>query len=305
MSRLNCAPVVLFVYNRLDHLKKTVEALRANPLSESSDLIIFSDGPKSEFDQSAVNDVRNFARSIAGFKNLKVNESPVNRGLALSIIEGVSKILKEYGEAIIVEDDLVTHPGFLQYMNGGLQKYRNDDRVASIHGFTYPVADLPENYFLRGADCWGWATWSRAWELFESDGRKLLKEIEERKLEREFDYNGSFPYVKMLKDQITGRNSSWAIRWYASAFLRDKLTLYPGLSLVKNIGFDQGTHCKDGQDEPYFGILGDRNIFVLDIDVSHNSDVHKKIGLFFKSQKLSLSKRISNKLKKIVKNIRV
>jgi hypothetical protein len=108
----------------------------------------------------------------------------------------------------------------------------------------YPVpGKLPETFFLRGADCWGWATWKRGWDLFEPDGQKLLGEIRRKKLQRAFDINGAYPYTKMLKDQINAKNDSWAIRWYASAYLKEKLTLYPGRSLVQNIGMDQsGTH---------------------------------------------------------------
>ena len=127
-------------------------------------------------------------------------------------------------KVIVLEDDLVTSPHFLQYMNDGLGIYERDDRVISIHGYSYPVhGKLPETFFLRGADCLGWATWKRGWDLFEDDGQRLLNELERRNLTRSFDFDGSYPYTQMLRDQIAGSNSSWAVRWYASAFLRDKL----------------------------------------------------------------------------------
>lgn len=103
---------------------------------------------------------------------------------------------------------------------------------------------MPETFFLRGADCWGWATWKRGWNLFNANGLQLLQQLQEKKLEKEFDLDGCYDYTKMLQDQIDGKNNSWAIRWRASAFLADKLTLYPSKSLVHNIGFDNsGTHC--------------------------------------------------------------
>jgi hypothetical protein len=131
-------------------------------------------------------------------------------------------------------------------MNDALARYADDARVASVHAYTYPIREpLPETFFLQGADCWGWATWARAWTHFEPDGAKLLDELERRRLARHFDFEGHYPYTQMLKDQIAGRNSSWAIRWHAACYLEGLLTLYPGRSLVENIGNDSsGTHCE-------------------------------------------------------------
>ena len=135
---------------------------------------------------------------------------------------------------------------FLRYMNEGLDLYEDQPDVICIHGYVYPgKQSLPETFLLKGADCWGWATWRRGWELFRTDGATLLEELERTALIREFDFDGTFPFSQMLRDQISGRNDSWAIRWYASAFLSNKLTLYPGRSLVHNIGNDSsGIHCE-------------------------------------------------------------
>ena len=139
----------------------------------------------------------------------------------------------------MLEDDLLTSPYFLDFMNEGLSIYEEDEKVISIHGYVYPISEkLPETFFLRGADCWGWATWKRGWDLFEPDGGLLLNKLEESKQTEEFDFNRSYPYTQMLKDQINGKTNSWAVRWYASAFLQNKYTLYPGKSLVSNIGGD-------------------------------------------------------------------
>ena len=160
-------------------------------------------------------------------------------------MDGVSEVIKKYGIIIVLEDDIITSRYFLKYLNQGLNLYENEYDVISIHAWAYPVKKiLPETYFLKGADCQGWATWKRGWELFEPDGQKLLNEIEAKNLIKEFDFSGSYPYTQMLKDQIAGKNSSWAIRWYASAFLKNKLTLYPKESLIYNTGFDgSGVNC--------------------------------------------------------------
>lgn len=241
------APVALFVYKRLWHTQETISALASNTLADQTELIIFSDGPKSEPDTEVVGNVRSYIRTITGFKSIEIIERPENMGLANSIIDGVTNILTRYDKVIVLEDDLVTSPSFLTYMNNALELYKSDEEVISVHGYVYPVPEtLPETFFLRGADCWGWATWKHGWRHFERDGKRLLRELIERNLEQAFDLDGGYPYTRMLKKQIEGKNDSWAIRWHASAFIENKLTLYPGKSLVQNIGNDSsGTHSWD------------------------------------------------------------
>lgn len=241
------APIVLFVYNRPEHTKKTIEALQKNTLASESEVFVFSDGPKNEAERVRVNEVRSYIRTIDGFERVTLIEREQNLGLAKSVIRGVSQVVHEHGRVIVLEDDLVTSPYFLQFMNDGLDVYEQDDKVISIHGYVYPIeTELPETFFLRGADCWGWATWKRGWELFESDSEKLLKELKAKRLTKQFDFGGGYPYTNMLRAQTLGFIDSWAIRWYASAFLHNKLTLYPGQSLVSNIGFDtDATHTKN------------------------------------------------------------
>jgi glycosyltransferase involved in cell wall biosynthesis len=236
---VDLAPVVLFAYNRPRHVQKTIEALQDNELSSQSDLIVISDGGKDFEDQLRVNDVRNYLHTISGFHNVQVIERPQNFGLAKSIVRGVTEIVNKSGRLIVLEDDLVTSPHFLRYMNEALALYEHEEKVASIHGYVYPVSPkLPETFFIRGADCLGWATWKRAWALFEDDAQTLLDELKKRRLTRQFDFNGAYRYTRMLKLQTSGKTTSWAIKWYASAFLENRLTLYPGSSLVQHIGND-------------------------------------------------------------------
>jgi len=242
---MKLAPIALFAYNRPAHLARTLEALARNELAAESELFIFSDGPKSSADRDTVQSVRNLAANFEGFKSVRLIDRPENLGLARSIISGVTQLSNEFGRVIVVEDDLVTSPFFLRYLNEALVLYKDDLEVISVHGYLYPTnVTLPITFFIKGADCWGWATWKRGWDLFNADGSKLLAELESRNLTQEFDFDGKHPYTQMLRDQIAGRNNSWAIRWYASAFLQNKLTLYPGRSLIRNIGLDSsGVHC--------------------------------------------------------------
>lgn len=281
----NLAPIALFVYNRPDHALLTLQALQKNNLAQESDLFIFCDGPKNEVVAEKVKKVHEIIDNISGFKSVVIEKSDVNKGLANSIISGVSKIVNQYEKIIVIEDDLVTSPHFLEFMNDGLAFYENNEKVISIHGYIYPLkTELPETFFLRGADCWGWATWKRGWDLFNANGLQLLRQLQERKLETEFDFDGCYGYTQMLKDQIDGKNNSWAIRWHASAFLANKLTLYPGKSLVQNIGFDDsGTHC--GKNENDEQKIYQNKINIKTVSLEQSKSARSAIKLFFKPKR--------------------
>lgn len=292
------APIALFTYNRLPHTRQTVEALRRNELSAESDLAIFSDGPRTESDGEKVRSVRDYLKTIDGFGSVTVVESDKNRGLAESIIAGVTDIVNRYGRVIVLEDDLVTSPYFLKFMNDALTLYKDEEKVVSIHGYIYPVTGpLPETYFLKGADCWGWATWKRGWDLFEPDGSRLLEALKARRLARQFDFDGTYGYAGMLKDQVAGKNQSWAVRWYASAFLRDKLTLYPGKSLVSHAGADgSGTHC--GQGETGMDAVSAEPIAVRRIPVEEHRKAREEVKKYFRSIRPTLYEMAAGKIKR-------
>jgi GR25 family glycosyltransferase involved in LPS biosynthesis len=238
------SPIVLFVYNRPIHTSLCIEALSLNAEAINSDLFIYSDFPATSNDIVLVKQVRDYIKNIKGFRTVTIVNREKNLGLAGSIVSGVTDVLDGHEYVIVLEDDLVVSEYFLKFMNDALFCYKDDSRVGSIHGYVYPVSDhLPETFFLRGADCWGWATWPRAWKMMCLDGRLLLEELVSRNLVGAFDLGGAYPYTKMLRNQIKGRNNSWAIRWHASLYLKGMLTLYPGKSLVQNIGHDgSGVH---------------------------------------------------------------
>lgn len=242
---ITTAPIILFVYNRLSHTQQVIAALRENLLSAESELYIYADAAKNADAIQSVHELRSFLTTITGFKSVHICLRETNLGVDDNTILGVTEVISIHGKVIVLEDDLVTAPWFLKYMNEALDFYENNDEVASIHGYVYPIPQgLKEVFFIKGADCWGWATWKRAWDLFEHDGAKLLEKINAQGLQKEFDFDNTYPYVKALEQQAIGNTTHWDIRWYASAFLAKKLTLYPGQSLVKNIGHDaSGTHC--------------------------------------------------------------
>jgi hypothetical protein len=242
-NRAVYAPIVLFVYNRPAHTRQTVEALQKNALAIDSNLIIYSDAPKKPEAAEAVREVRAYLREIAGFKSVKVIERDKNWGLANSIIDGVTSVVNECGRVIVLEDDLVTSPHFLKFMNDALEMYKSDDRVMHISGATYPIKSMEGGtFFLRIPLCWGWATWDRAWQHFRKNDDVMLKF--DREMRKDFTFNDTYHSWKQLELNQNGSINTWFIYWYATLFLRGGLALFPGKSLVKNIGMDgSGVHC--------------------------------------------------------------
>jgi len=245
--------------------------------------------------------VRDYIKTINGFRKVIIKESKENKGLALSITSGVSEILNKYDNAIILEDDLELSPFFLKYMNEALSLYEKEEDVISIHGYVYPVKKkLPETFFLRGADCWGWATWKRGWKFYEDNASKLLSEITSKNLKDEFDFNRSYPYTKMLKNQIKGEINSWAIKWYASAFVNNKLTLYPGKSLVRNVGTTvSSTHFEETN--VYDVELSEVPVNVKNIEIKESVKEKKIFEEYFRSINSGIVKKGLKKIKTLLK----
>lgn len=313
------APIVLFTYNRPRHTKATLEALKGNLLAKQSHLYIYQDAPKQNAPQeqkdSALEVTKLLQEVIASnengiyFKTITLIQRERNFGLADSIIDGVTSIINKHGTIIVLEDDLVTSPHFLTFMNEALQTYYNNEQVACVSGFVFPLEgdEIPSSFFLKGTDCWGWASWDRAWKLFNKNGKELLDKLKQSGKIDDFDkaYSGvksSRGFTQMLEDQIRGKNSSWAIRWFASCFLQDKYCLYPRNSLVQNIGFDIGTHCKDGEEnDPYFGVLSQIPA-VIDTkqQIQEIPAIRAKCDAYYASKQRPLLKRILSKTYKML-----
>lgn len=298
------APIALFVYNRPEHCSRTLEALSANDLASESALYIFSDGPSDVSDVQAVAAVRRAIKGCAGFERVEVIESAENRGLSASIIAGVSRLAQEFGRVIVLEDDMLTSPYFLRYMNAGLDVFADVKNVASIHGYMYPhEKELPETFFMKGANCWGWATWERAWREFNADGSSLLERMRAEGLVNAFNMGGAYPGTAMLQAQIAGKNDSWAVRWHASVYVKGMYTLFPGRSLVKNIGMDAtGRHCEVMHD--YDVNLSDKPVRVEMIPVEESAEGRRAIRLFHRHLTARRS-RVHNILGWIVRRMRL
>lgn len=235
------APIAVFAFKRKDPLRSVLRDLAACPEARESSLYVFCDGPRNEGERGDVEAARKVAREARGFASVEVREAPANRGLAASIIAGVTEMCERHGRVIVVEDDLLLSPDFLAFMNGGLDRYRDDPRVFQVAGHQWPIRAEPgvSAQFLKLINAWGWAIWADRWREFEPNAALLAERIAAMENgPSRFDLNGAFPYYDMLQDVAAGKLNSWAIRFYATCFLRDGLVLHPARSLASHDGHD-------------------------------------------------------------------
>jgi hypothetical protein len=285
------APIALFVYNRPDHTRRTLASLQKNVLASESRLFVFSDGAKTDADIEKVNEVRDLVKEISGFRSVKLVAREENRGLANSIISGVSQLVAEFGKVIVFEDDLLSSPYTLEYFNEGLAKYAHDDAVMHIGAYMYGLDDktLPDAFFYHIATSWGWATWARAWKNFEPDIDKLMAQFDKKKIS-DFSIQGTMNFWKQMQEFKAGKNNSWAIRWYASIFLKGGLTLNPSRSLVHNIGHD-GTGVHSNIEHMYGVNIAQKPVKQFPAELKEDQQAHRAIHRFLKNRKGTLMQR--------------
>lgn len=288
----NLAPIALFVYNRPQHTERTLKFLQQNELAADSRLFIFSDGAKTPDDEDKVKEVRAYIQTIEGFKSIEIVESKTNMGLANSVIAGVNRLTETYGQVIVFEDDLISSPYTLTYFNEALNRYRNEEKVMHIGAYMYALKDenLPESFFYRAATSWGWATWASAWQHFESNIEVLIKKFDTKK-KHEFSIEKTMNFWKQMQDFKNGKNNSWAIRWYASLFLKGGLTLNPSQSLVNNIGHD-GSGVHSGINDIYNVIINPKPITQFPAVVEENAQAYQAIKTFLQHRKGNMMVRI-------------
>jgi len=293
----NLAPIALFVYNRPQHTERTIKFLQQNELATESRLFIFSDGAKTPADEEKVLEVRSFIQKVDGFKSVTLIERKENMGLANSIIDGVSQLTKTYGQIIVFEDDLISSPYTLTYFNEALNRYRKEERVMHIGAYMYPLTqqNLPESFFYRAATSWGWATWERAWAHFEPNIDSLMKQFDKPK-KTAFSIDNTMNFWKQMRQFKKGKNNSWAIRWYASIFLKNGLTLNPSQSLVNNIGHD-GTGVHSGINDIYNVIINPKPIAEFPTLLKEDETAYKAIKAFLQHRKGSMMVRVKRFVK--------
>ncbi len=301
------APIVLFVFNRPWHTRMTLEALSKCHLADQSVLYVYSDGAKQNdtTNQKKVELVRAVLHERKWCKEVHIIEAPKNIGVASSIINGITTVVKQHGKVIVLEDDLVASAGFLQYMNDALALYDQQEEVMHIAASILPLKEpLPDTFFFNVCSCHGWATWERAWSTLQTNPQSLLDEIKSTNQLEKFNIEGTENFANQLERNITGELNTWAIKWYSTVFLQNGLCLHPKKSLVKNIGWDgSGMHS-----DINFDYLIDQPLASLEVrqlPLSENAAVRSLARSFYKKiNNKTIPERILLKLRTIPIRIR-
>ena len=301
---INYAPIVLFTYNRPWHTQQVLDALAQNEEAAESILYIFCDGAKvgsTSENLLKIEAVRTLIAAENRFKEVIIKVQLKNKGLANSIIDGVTEVVNIHGKVIVLEDDIVTSVGFLKYMNDALLFYHNNEKVMHISGYMYPHKEqLPETFFFNVPLCWGWATWSRAWSYFDNDSLRLWNELKYKNSFQDLDKFGGDYLSSQLAHNITGGLKTWFVKWHASVLLQKGYTLYPSSSLVDNIGFDN-TGVHNGETKLFKNPLLLERVNIEPIELLENNQVQVIIKLFYDELRNKGSVKRSIKLKKILK----
>ncbi len=304
MSMNTYAPIAVFVYNRPEKTRAMIGSLASCKLARESELIVFSDGAKNEEAAGLVNETREYIDTLSSqgyFKEVSVYKSDKNKGLAASVISGITDVLNRYGRVITVEDDLLFSEGFLEYMNKCLDCYENDDRIWSISGYTPQLhrgSYDKDVYLSYRASSWGWGTWKSKWDMVDWEvgdyGSFKFDPIGNMRFCR-----GGNDLPSMLRAQMKGNINSWAVRWCYAQSRRNMYTVYPVLSLVSNNGLDgTGTHSKEEDSIRYAAGLGDADDLQCCYD-DLKPDRHM-LWEFYKIYHLGLWVRIRDKIKQLM-----
>jgi len=290
---MSLAPIVLFVYNRPRHTQQTIEALQKNELAQQSELFIYSDGAKNCSAQQAVDEVRVCIKSIDGFKKIIIIEREGNWGLADSIIDGVTTIVNQYGKVIVLEDDLVTSPYFLTFMNDALNFYQEEEKVWHVSGWNYPINSdgLDDAFLWRVMNCWGWGTWSDRWQHYERDVNSDMSAFSNSEIKK-FNLDGVENFFAQMEANKQKKIKTWAVFWYACIFKNKGLCLNPVQTFVDNIGHDgSGVNC--GEVKEYTDSLNMKENFLFINEMNEDVNCLVKVkGLL----KTPIKERIINML---------
>ncbi|TSJ35963.1 hypothetical protein FO440_23890 [Mucilaginibacter corticis] len=293
----NLAPVILFIYNRPHHTRETLAALNQNLLAGQSVLYVFADGPKENAtaaDLDLIQQARAVVREKQWCKDVILIERDKNMYLEDNIIDGITQVINKHGKAIMLDDDLITSPYFLQYCNDGLQVYEHDKQIFSINSYMLPIdfETGPETFLCPVAtSSTGWATWADRWKLFEASPAEIPEIVADMYLQNRFNV-GLMDKMYMLTQMHT-----WDIRWYYTAFIRNGLGVFTTKSLIFNIGYDgSGTH-KGGEDFI-------QELYTEPMQVTYQQTInlkhYSKLLNFVKPDLVSKKQKLKNIVKRLI-----
>lgn len=246
------SPVALFVYNRLDNTRQTVQHLLANTQARETDLYVFSDGGRDEASWAQVRTLRKYlhemkteAESVGSLKSVTLVERPQNIYLERNIMEGITQVLQQHTTVIVLEDDICTSPYYLEYMNQAFELYADVPQVMHVAGFTNLCLTSQQCqgrdfYFTPHMSGWGWGTWRDRWTTYFhhfSSRDEAMQGMTQADVDA-IQYGGIFPCLRSLEKSPI----PWDICWEMAIYKAHGLCLTPARTLVRNIGLKNGTH---------------------------------------------------------------
>ena len=292
------APIAVFCYNRLDHIRLTIGSLKNNILAQNSEIFIFSDGPKNQKDNLIIKKVRKYLSTVEGFKRIKIFKAKKNLGLRRSIVEGVSFVLKKRKKIIVLEDDMVTSTYFLSFMNDALNYYKNQKKIFHITSHSHfqntNLFESQKIYFSKYMNCWGWGTWEDRWNKLTFNEKIIKSFFKNKKMRKNFDYDSGL-FWKQIESNFNHKTNTWAIFWYASIYMNRGLCVNPKISYTKNIGMD-GTGMHTVNTSYLLSSLLCNNRFKKFIKKYSNLKMEKKLKENLRSSSNSISNKIINRL---------
>lgn len=305
----NLSPIVLFAYNRPWHVEQTLVALMNNELADQSTLYIYCDGPKpeaTEKQKKQIDEVRRIIRTNQWCKTIYIIESDINKGLGTSIIDGVSEVINKYGKVIVLEDDLVTSPLFLDYMNKALNYYEQRKSVFSISALSRPN---PYNFYPKDYDYdvyvslahhpTGWGTWSDRWMNVDWEAKHFVELQSNINIRNAFSRGGD-DWFKELEAQQKQELNVWSVRFALAHFVNHAVSICPIVSYVNHIGWDDsGTNATGSSRWEHKYLATKKDINFLDI-LYEDSRIINSWYSFSITKRRSLLGRIINRLGYII-----
>ncbi len=293
------APILLFTYNRVEHTRKTLDALCSNPLAGESELIVVSDAPRIQEHVEGVEVVRNLIRSKVWCKNTTLLCMERNMGMNENFLVNITEVVEKYGKVIVLEDDICTSPQFLNFMNDALDVYEQEERVMHVSGFVFDISNrnLPNSFFIGAPSTWGWATWKDRWQKLNRNAKELFEIAQKNNLYSSMTLDRSCPdFWNQLEENALGVHNDWDIKWFSSVVINNGLCLYPKHSLVVNIGFDgTGTHFKNGE-KGHTTVFSKIQLRIEKMPIEESLIAKRSFVKYFKSKQLTFFDKAKYKL---------
>lgn len=298
------APLVIFAFNRPEHLRQCIANVLQCAEAAQTDVYIFCDGAKEHASENELNAIaltQKLAAEASGFKSVQCSINEINRGLSNAVINGVTEVLRQHTHVIVLEDDIFVGTDFLRFMNQALKKYDTEMQVAGIAGYSFPIGET-QPYFSRTGSCWGWATYQNVWNDFIMKRKELSLDVLHSNEMQLFNvYKDEYTAMFLLTKK--GAIQSWAVEFYLYYFSQKQFFLLPGINLISNTGFDgSGAHKKNGNFLTDNNPIGTLPVINFPMQVKEEPKIRKKIEKLYRKgyAKPTFIRSFINKIKSLL-----